>query len=127
MAGLFGLFGGKTKYVDEPDTNTSQDSDNKEAFFLKPDDAKTLGNVEFMRKPNIIKHTFAKRPGGKHVETVKEISSMKATKVESNGLKPMKPTESKVEASPETSVNTERRSSDKTMDMFRQMARDIKK
>lgn len=126
MAGLFGLFGKKTKYVDEPDTNVSQDSDNKEAFFLQPDEAKTLGNIEFMRKPNIIKRTFAKRPGGKQVETVKEISSMKATNVES-GVTPMQSTESKVEASPETSAKDDRRSSDNSMDMFRQMARDMKK
>jgi hypothetical protein len=126
MAGLFGLFGNKTKYVDEPDTRVPQ-PENKEAYFLESDDAKSFGNAEFMRKPNTIRRTFPKRPGGKGAEIIQEVSSMEKTRANSNGVVPIKSTESKPISNPEATVNPERRRSDSSMDMFRQMARDIKK
>ncbi|MDY6782544.1 MAG: hypothetical protein SW833_08350 [Cyanobacteriota bacterium] len=54
VAGFFGLFGKKTKYVDDADNSaTSQDSQNNlDDFFLGDDDAKSLGNMEGMRSPN---------------------------------------------------------------------------
>ena len=48
-------------------------------FFLDPDAASTLGNVDYMRRPNTIRHTFpgnADNPGDK--EMVQEVDSMKA-------------------------------------------------
>lgn len=126
MAGLFGLFGKKTKYVDEPNGEVPQE-EKKEAFFLKSDDAKSLGNAEFMRKPNTIRRTFPKRPGGKGAEIIQEISSMEKTRAGSNGVVSKESTAPKAESSPAAAVNTERRRSDNSMDMFRQMARDIKK
>jgi hypothetical protein len=49
------------------------------AFFLDADAASTLGNVEFMRRPNTIRHTFpgnADSPGVK--EIVQDVDSMQA-------------------------------------------------
>ncbi len=125
MAGLFGLFGNKTKYVDEPTAEAPQPK--KGAFFLESDDAKSLGNAEFMRKPITIRRTFPKRPGGKGGEIIQEISSMEKTRAGSNGVVPQKSTAPKPQSSPAATANTERRRSDNSMDMFRQMARDIKK
>jgi hypothetical protein len=51
----------------------------KEAVFLDPDASSSLGNVEFMRRSNTIRHTFpgtADSPGNK--EMVAEVASMEA-------------------------------------------------
>lgn len=45
-------------------------------FFLSPDDAQTLGNINYMRKSVRVRHTFPKNlknPNG--FEIVKEVSS----------------------------------------------------
>ncbi|MGB7565559.1 MAG: hypothetical protein WBM08_12520 [Prochlorococcaceae cyanobacterium] len=57
-------------------------------FYLDPDASSSLGNVEYMRKPNTIRRTFpgnADSPGGK--EFIQEVDSM-AARVEkaSDGL-----------------------------------------
>ncbi|MEA5535117.1 hypothetical protein [Crocosphaera sp. XPORK-15E] len=126
MAGFFGLFSGrKAKYVDEPDTNNAQ-AENKEAFFLSDDDAKTLGNVEFMRKPNTIKRTFPKRPGGKGGEIIQEVSSMDKKTSGDDGVV-MNSNDATSSTQPTEAAKAERRQGDDSMDMFRKMARDVKK
>ena len=66
MAGFLGLFSGrKAKFVDQQD-NTPVEPQNKEAFFLDSDSAKTLGDTKFMRTPITIKRTFAN--GGELVQ-----------------------------------------------------------
>ncbi|ELS00001.1 hypothetical protein [Gloeocapsa sp. PCC 73106] len=102
MAGFFGLFGGKTKYIDGND-NQANDKDNQEAFFLNSDDAKTLGNMELMRKSPKTKKTFS-QPG-------KTTNSVESTASSEN--------------QPKTTPN--RSSVDPSMDLFRKMAREIKK
>ena len=54
--------------------------DRKEAFFLDPDEAISLGNVEYMRKAVKIKRTFPKAKGGG--ELVQEVSATIAKEVE---------------------------------------------
>jgi len=52
----------------------------KEPVFLDPDASSSLGNVDFMRRSNTIRHTFpgtADSPGNK--EMVAEVASMEAT------------------------------------------------
>ncbi|MGK7898050.1 MAG: hypothetical protein AB4372_31650 [Xenococcus sp. (in: cyanobacteria)] len=121
MAGFLGLFSGrKAKFVDQQDTTPVQPQ-KKEAFFLDNDAAKTLGDTEFMRKPITIKRTFAK--GG---ELVQEISSLEKKKAGSNNITP-KQVQSNNNSQSTTPVNTERRQADTSMDMFRDMARNIKK
>ena len=49
----------------------------EEAFFLDADASSSMGNVEFMRRSNTIRHTFpgtASSPGDK--ELVEEVASM---------------------------------------------------
>ncbi len=122
MAGFFGLFSGrKAKFVDEPD-NTPAQPQKKEAFFLDNDSAKTLGDTEFMRKPITIRRTFAK--GG---ELVQEISSMEKKKAGRNNMTPSNKGKETTTSQGTASANTERRKADSSMDMFRNMARDMKK
>ncbi len=122
MAGFFGLFGGKTKYVDEPAEIIEPQS--KEAFYLEPDDAKTLGNIEFMRKPNTIKRSFPTTLNGKGAKIVKKVSSIEALKVNENAVIAPKAV-STDNNSNSNSSSSRRASSD--IDMFLKMARDIKK
>ena len=72
MAGLFGLFGG----------NKNKGPQSKEAFFLSEDDAKSFGDIDFMRKEVVVRRTFAKKKGEvEEMESVKSISSSTSKKV----------------------------------------------
>lgn len=128
MAGLFGLFGGKTKYVGEPDNQSAENNGNSNqgSYFLEPDDAKTLGNIEFMRKPNTIRRSFPKTLKGEGVEVVRQVSSMEKATMNGSAQATASPqTEEKIAEVP--SETTPRRSSDSSLDMFRKMAKDMKR
>jgi hypothetical protein len=128
MAGFFGLFGGKTKYVDEP-TPVAEESEKKdEAFFLEPDQAKTLGNIDYMRQPNTIEHTFPKTRSSEGKAVTWQISSMEKKRVAENAAAPSVTPEVKPQTPSQTTPTSEqRRTADSSMDMFRKMAREIKK
>lgn len=120
MAGLFGLFGRKTKYVSDPTPVAKED---KDAFFLDSDSAKTLGDIEFMRKSKVLKRSFPKTLKGKGREVVKFVSSMKVADVNENQT---------ISAQPELPVETngatsDRKRLDSSLDVFRKMARDLRK
>ena len=128
MAGLFGFFGKKQ------DVTAQEVETPKEAYFLDADDAKTLGNIEYMRTPKTVKRTFPKTAGnGGEFEQVKVISAMdemngssmngsSSFKPETNGSMP-----AEQPASPSSEEVNDRRRTDTSMDMFRSMARDMKK
>lgn len=132
MAGLFGLFGGK------------KEPENKESFFLDEDDAQSLGDIKFMRKPVKVKRTFPTTKGNKGGFAIeKELSSLdygsngqiKPKSINSNNgvsqtVKSFDNTingnKSKAEGQSQANSN-ERSTSDSSMDMFRNMARDLRK
>ena len=116
MAGFFGLFGGRTKYVGEPDPVT----ETKEAFFLEPDAAKSLGDVEFMRKPITIKRSFPKTLKGKGTEVVQQVSALEKIKVQGQGV-PVQPQG----ITPAEPQRPQRRDVANDLEPFRQMAKDI--
>jgi len=125
MAGLFGLFGGKNK--------DNQANDNKKgAFFLKPDEAKTMGNLEYMRESDKIRRTFPKTRTNQVTEIVKEVSSMEMS-IQSNQSKGEKKISTPITEKSETQVQPQakstpsRRTTDSSMDLFRNMAKEIKK
>lgn len=93
--GFFGLFGNKTRYVDEPNTDDEQ-LKKGDAFYLSSDDANSMGNPEYMRKAM------------KKKDTKPSVNDSK-----SSFTKP-------------SNVNSNR-SVDSNMDIFRKMAKDIKK
>jgi len=90
------------------------------AFYLDPDDAKSLGDIDYMRKPMKVKKSFPKMAGGKAVnipeETPKPAMEM-AKKIVAES------------STPESTTNgtASRRRPDSNLDMFRSMARDMKK
>ncbi|OKH19626.1 hypothetical protein NIES593_20755 [Hydrococcus rivularis NIES-593] len=128
MAGFFGLFGNKAKYVDEISATDRQSTQKSEAFFLDSDDAKSLGNVEFMRKAKVIKRTFPKTLSSQGGESIEQISSLEKAKMMGNGSAPVAPSSNgTTPATQATQAQPERRSSDSSMDMFRKMARELKK
>ncbi|CDM97988.1 MAG: hypothetical protein P5702_06035 [Limnospira sp. PMC 1291.21] len=107
MSGFIrGLFGRKSE------TTKTQGS----SFYLDPDSAKSLGDIEYMRKPLEVKKSFPKMSGGKPFEAPKATA------------KPaMEMTQPKATESPAPEVKSDRRRADSSLDMFRNMARDLKK
>ncbi len=102
------------------------------AYYLNADEAQTYGNLEYMRSSKTVRHTFPKAKVGKENAQVRVISSSAASS--SNGLPaaPLTPNQSTSQATSQgsDSVNSDaasRRRPDASMDMFRNMARDIKK
>jgi hypothetical protein len=78
MAGFFSnLFGRKNKDNDQP----------KEAFFLESDDAKSMGDMDYMRTPNVIRRTFPKSassPG--HKELIQSYTATGQNVIKAEGL-----------------------------------------
>ena len=113
MAGIF-----ETLFGSKPQDETA-DSQQQGTFFLDADSAKTLGDIEYMRTPRTIEHTFAKG-----ARRVRKISSLKNEAIAETA--PM-PTFSFPETNGTDSAGTSRRNSDASLDSFRQMARGMKK
>lgn len=74
--GLFDRLLGNRTWSKSRDEKPKKDDT---TFFLDADSSTSLGNVEFMRRSNTIRHTFpgnADNPGGK--EMIQEVDSMDA-------------------------------------------------
>ncbi|GAB4160416.1 MAG: hypothetical protein Fur0046_39540 [Cyanobacteria bacterium J069] len=124
MAGLFGWFG-KKKNADASPPPAPKNGTRPEAYFLEADDAKTMGNIEYMRSTKVIKHKFPKTAGnGGEFEVEYEVSSSDARF--GNGLGAASETTPTPPAAKAQEV-AQRRTADTGMDMFRNMARDIRK
>jgi hypothetical protein len=122
---------------------------NPNEFFLPPDEAQSLGNTDYMRKKVTIRRTFPKTVSNKTTEVIKEVSSTTDRVVSKGGtfvpnnngfsnnensFTPQNNTNNNSTAEPsqqepsfEPSAEAERRSSSSNMDMFRNMARNIRK
>jgi hypothetical protein len=132
-----GLFSSKPKNPGESDRPvkpapqpTIQSAN--EAFYLDPDDAKSYGNIEFMRSAKTVRRTYAKKRGETgEKESIRQISSLKALRVEleETGLTAQKLTDIQDSSQSMVKRNTspDRRRTDTNLDMFRKMAKDIKK
>ncbi len=121
----------------------------KQAYYLNDDDAKTFGNIDYMRSAKTVKRTFAKKKGqAEHMESVRQISSTAAKIIEANtnsststqptvtfssfntpAASAPKSEESKpaTTESTSTSAPARRKPASSDMDMFRNMAKDIRK
>ena len=110
------------------------------AFFLSEDEAKTFGDIDYMRSSKVVKRTFAKKKGQtEEMESVRQISAMDKRDVNRNNFS--SPLTSEAQSNNASSSSTfeqpkkteessfQRRSAktDTSMDMFRNMAKDIKK
>jgi len=129
-----GLFGGNRK------PRAPKPPKQRGAFFLDEDEAKTFGDIDYMRSSKVVKRTFARKKGQtEEMETVRQISAMQRQDVDENGLvkrQPMNNASSMQSSTPsfesaskpaEAPKFERRKAASNDMDMFRNMARDIKK
>ncbi|WP_008314639.1 hypothetical protein [Leptolyngbya sp. PCC 6406] len=115
-----GLFGGGKK------PRTPKPPKDEKAFFLDENEAKTFGDIDYMRTSKMVKRTFARKKGQtEEVEIVRQVSAMDKVDVrdQSQQSQPGAPQASQ----PSGSEQANRRTADSSMDMFRNMARNIKK
>ncbi|CAD5918328.1 hypothetical protein PCC9214_00490 [Planktothrix tepida] len=102
MAGLFGLFGKKA------DSNSQETTG--DGFYMEGDVAKGLGEMDRFKNMPPVKKTF---PVEVEVPTLTTLNGLSGTT--SNNV------------TEESATKTERRRADSSMDMFRNLAREIKK
>ena len=148
--GLFEFVFGKSAPKD--------DTEPKQAYYLNDDDAKTFGNIDYMRSTKVVRRTFAKKKGQtEHMESIRQISATDAKSLDGNvgsssyaqptptfgsysapakpAASPSQPSVSEsapvaTESAPKTESAPEPRrkvNTDTGMDMFRNMAKDIRR
>lgn len=107
----------------------SKKADN--SFFLDPDDAKTLGDINYMRTPRTVKRTFPVVNGQKPDDWVAEVSAkeQKMINTPSTSSSATANTEASAASAKETNpaVTPERQRNAGDLDPFRAMARDLRK
>lgn len=115
------------------------DSKGKQAYYLNDDDSKSFGDIDYMRSSKMVRRTFAKKKGQEKIfESVRQISSDKAGVVDSNAglFSPLtQAAVSNIEnagspgfnSSVPKSARPRRTAKSGDMDMFRNMAKDIRK
>ncbi|HBQ98886.1 MULTISPECIES: hypothetical protein [unclassified Roseofilum] len=96
-------------------------------FFLPPDEAKTFGDIDFMRRKQRVKHTY---PKGKRASEVVEASSMEMQIRPESQMMSSTPAKSEPQASSQPSTPTPARRPSNTntggLD-FLKMAKGMKK
>ncbi|MDX2097141.1 MAG: hypothetical protein SFW36_05140 [Leptolyngbyaceae cyanobacterium bins.59] len=133
VAFIKGIFGSKKKNEVEatPEVQPTQPAAAKsQAYFLDADEARTFGDVDYMRSARSVRRTFPAGQG--EMEVIKQVSAMKMV-VEGELVSEM-PAPKTAETASEppkmagsSSEVGERRRTDTNMDMFRSMARNINK
>jgi hypothetical protein len=127
-----GLLGSRNKgrsiEVEAPKQVDRQPKESKE-FFLDMNEARTYGNLEYMQTSKKVKRTFPKTVSQpEEMALIQEVSAMDqrivAEGAESAAM-PMRETPAPSIAS--NSEAAERRRTDTSMDMFRNMAKQIRK
>lgn len=139
IKGLFNKNNGGSAPKAAPPTPKSGD-----AFFLEPDDAKTFGDIDYMREVKTVERSF---PKGKRKNQVRQVSASSyrnldnqsfssgpsfttapAPKTSFTASKPSFSVASTSTPAPKVQETEKRRpASDNSMDMFRSMAKNIRK
>lgn len=141
MAGfLSGFFGGKGKDEVQAEPMEKPVTENGGAYYLDMDEARTYGDLNYMRTAKKVRRTFPKTVNNEEMEFEQEVSAMNANNGKLGSQVPKLSIGSTVtsapSASPAASINgsvptdaevAERRKSDSSLDMFRSMAKDIRK
>lgn len=119
----------KESVVKKVEKKTDRPKKESAAFYLDTNESKSYGNLGYMQESRKIRRTFPKTLSDPEVkELVQEVSAIKRLeqgKPEQVTIKPVEP-ESTSALSSFDQV-TERRKGDSSMDMFRKMAKDIRK
>ncbi|NUN63591.1 hypothetical protein HCU40_02255 [Pseudanabaena biceps] len=113
---LFGLFGKKDKKDDAKDTESS--------YFLDQDSAKTFGNIDYMKTPKAVRKTFPTINGVKGAEITEIVSASEKVDGSNAEIKVSQTGETTPQPKFEPKINTR---VDSSMDIFLNMAKDIKK
>lgn len=133
-----GLFGGKAQNPGESDRPARVKKEapaaprqQSSSFFLDPDDAKTYGDIDYMRSAKTVRRTFARKAGElEEKESIRQISAMDSARMQENGAVEQKTAPPETTSQPTIKKDTasfDRRKTDTNLDMFRQMAKDMKK
>ena len=121
IGSIFGAIGGLFSSKSQPQEAQPEVSQPGGAYFLQPDDAITFGNVEYMRSTTSTRRTFPKAKLGADNAFVQSLSSIKKADLKAQAI-----AEARLSTLSEQ-PKTERRRADSNLDMFRNMAREMKK
>jgi len=142
-----GFFGSKAKQQNEVEvTPPSAKAAKAQAYFLDADSAKSLGDLDYMRTAKAVRRTFPKTlanpKGFEKISQISSIEQLESMKEVAAAVAPeaVAKIEAQIEAIQQNSSASrngqtaggqsgsgDRRSTDTSMDMFRNMARDLKK
>jgi hypothetical protein len=118
-----GLFNKKQADDIETPAPVVTESEDANSFFLDADSAKTFGDIDYMRTPKSVRKTFPKKGDSKEGAEMEEvISSVEKVSESVSFVKKVEP-----QVSPSPKASDRRPKTDSSMDMFRNMAKDIKK
>jgi hypothetical protein len=107
--------------------------DNSNAYFLEADKASTMGDVDYMRAARTTRRTFPKTASGSGTAFEQTVSSMDVKKGVKGSASESKSTTTQSfgmgnsGSSESTQAETKRRRPDRSMDVFRNMAKEIRK
>ncbi|EKQ67125.1 hypothetical protein OsccyDRAFT_4950 [Leptolyngbyaceae cyanobacterium JSC-12] len=136
---LRGFFGSKPKdeALAQPEVKPPKPArEGGRAYYLDIDDARTMGDVEYMRTAKKVRRTFPKTVNNEEMELEKEVSSINmsdrklGTQVPKSSMGSVATSTPVAESNDSVSTNaqvSERRKADSSLDMFRNMAKDIRK
>ena len=118
-----GLFGSKSKKVGDENAEAKKDS---REFFLDADSSKTYGDIDYMRTAKAVRKSYPKTLSNNDLEGIEVISSMEKLSSDRAVFNP-EVIKSETFSQPEPKQQTSKANNDTNMDMFRKMAKDIKK
>jgi hypothetical protein len=132
-----GLFGSeKSQPVEAPAPTKKVERQPKEkeskAFFLEMNEARTYGDLEYMQASKKVKRTFPKTlDQPEEQEFVQEVSAMdrvvEGKAATASSAMPMAEPQQQTSTASSSDEAVERRKTDTSMDMFRNMAKQIRK
>lgn len=100
------------------------------AFYLDADEAQSLGNLDYMRTAKAVRRTFPKTVNNAEIELVQKVSAM-MKQAEGSSASIVQQAEGEAQtgetSAPTVDLVAERRRTDTSMDMFRSMAKGLKK
>jgi hypothetical protein len=123
IRGLSGFIG---SFIKKKSDGNIIKKDSPREFFLDADNAKTYGDIEYMRTSKSVRKTY---PRGEE-EVVESISALEKRDITDQLAERKKPTktEPSTTAAKQTPITPDRKSTESgSMDMFRKMAKDINK
>ncbi len=99
-----------------------------ESFFLDPDEAKSMGDIDYMRTARKVRKTFpGTKAWGKAFEQEVEVSATKMVNGSNGNGQTLVPSELFQAAEEQKDAGAVRRKAAADLDMFRNMAKDIRK